>query len=135
MISRKGYTVHRIRLEDLRKAIRKVLEENDMDPSPANDMADRVMSLFGFDKTITDNLLSSEERDIFYMLEDFDILATEEETTNLPSGKNWRIHYWRLKEDKIKDILKEKKEEEKKESRSIYDDLSENVWQQHSVEE
>ncbi|MFP4051441.1 MAG: DUF6015 family protein [Thermoplasmata archaeon] len=127
--------MNRVRLEDLRKAIRKVLEENNMDPSQADEMADRVMSLFGFDKTITDNLLSSDERDIFYLLEDFDILATEEETTNLPSGKNWRIHYWRLKEDKIKDILKEKEEEKKEESKSIYDDLSENVWGEHSVEE
>ena len=127
--------MNRVRLEDLRKAIRKVLEENNMDPSQANDMADRVMSLFGFDKTITDNLLSSDERDIFYMLEDFDILATEEETTNLPSGKNWRIHYWRLKEDKIEEILREKEDEEEEESRSIYDDISDNVWKQHSVEE
>ena len=125
----------RIRLEDLRKAIKKVLKENDMDPSQAEDMADRVMSLFGFDKTITDNLLSSNERDIFYMLEDFDILATEEETTNLPSGKNWRIHYWRLKEDKIRDILKEEKEEKEEKSKSIYEELSDNVWEQHSVEE
>ena len=127
--------MNRVRLVDLRKAIRKVLEENNMDPSQANDMADRVMSLFGFDKTITDNLLSSDERDIFYMLEDFDILATEEETTNLPSGKNWRIHYWRLKEDKIEEILREKEEEAEEEPRSIYDDISDNVWKQHSVEE
>lgn len=127
--------MNRIRLEDLRKAIKKVLEENNMDTSQAKDMADRVMSLFGFDKTITDNLLSSDERDIFYMLEDFDILATEEETTNLPSGKNWRIHYWRLKEDKIKEILKEKEEEEEEEHKSIYDDISDNVWKKHSVEE
>ncbi|MFW6196613.1 MAG: DUF6015 family protein [Thermoplasmatota archaeon] len=127
--------MNRVRLEDLRKAIRKVLEENNMDTSQAKDMADRVMSLFGFDKAITDNLLSSDERDIFYMLEDFDILATEEETTSLPSGKNWRIHYWRLKEEKIREILKEKEEEEKDESESIYDDISDNVWKQHSVEE
>lgn len=81
----------RITLEDLKKAIEKVLEENDMDPNRAGDMAEKVMNLFGYDRSITDNLLSSEERDVFYELEDFDILTTEEETTSLPSGKKWRI--------------------------------------------
>ncbi|MFP4000308.1 MAG: DUF6015 family protein [Thermoplasmata archaeon] len=125
----------RVTIEDLKRAIELVLEDNDMEPTLAEDMAERVMNLFGYDKTITDNLLSPGERDIFYQLEDLDILMTEEETTNLPSGKKWRIHYWILNEEKVRDILEEKTEEEEaeEEKKTVYDDLSDEVWERGSI--
>jgi len=128
--------VARITFEELKKAIKIVLEENEMEPTRAEDMAEKVMNLFGYDKTITDNLLSPEERDTFYKLEDLDILFTEEETTNLPSGKKWRIHYWILNESKIRDLIKteeEEKDEEETEKKTIYDELSDEVWERGST--
>lgn len=117
----------------MKKAIRTALEKKDEDSSRAEDMAETVMNLFGYDKTITDNLLSSEERDVFYQLEDLDLLMTEEETTNLPSGKKWRIHYWLLNEDKIDELLQEKEEkEEEPEKKSIYNEISDEVWERGS---
>jgi len=128
--------VSRIKFEDLEKAIKIVLEERDMEPARAEDMAEKVMNLFGYDKTITDNLLSPDERDVFYKLEDLDILFTEEETTNLPSGKKWRIHYWILNESKINDLLEEESEgedEDGEEKKTIYDELSDEVWERGST--
>jgi len=118
----------------MKKAIETVLEDDDIEPYSAEDMAEKVMNLFGYDKAITDNLLSSEERDIFYKLEDLDILYTEEESTNLPSGKKWRIHYWVLNERKIRKILDREKEdeEEEKEEESIYNGISDKVWERTS---
>ncbi len=105
-----------------------------MEPTRAEDMAEKVMNLFGYDKTITDNLLSPRERDAFYKLEDLDILRTEEETTNLPSGKKWRIHYWILNEDRVREILEENSEiEEEEEEKTVYDDLSDEVWERGST--
>lgn len=119
----------RIRLGELKRALEIVLEERDIEPEEADEIAERVMNLFGYDSVITDNLLSSNERDYFYMLEDFDIVTGEEETAYLPSGKRWRIHYWRLKKNKIKDIIEESEEEEEEpEEPSIYDQLSNDVW-------
>jgi len=128
--------VSRITIEDLEKAIKIVLEEHDMEPTIAEDMAEKVMNLFGYDKTITDNLLSPEERDTFYKLEDLDILFTEEETTNLPSGKKWRIHYWVLNESKIRELLQKEREgedEKDTEKKTIYDELSDRVWERGST--
>ena len=121
----------RITLEKFKKALHTVLEDEDIEPKEIDEMAKTVMNLFGYDKSITDNLLSSGDRDIFYMLEDHDILSTEEESTHLPSGKNWRIHYWKLREDKIEEILKEeeKEEEEVEEEESVYNGISEEVWE------
>lgn len=125
--------VSRVRLRDLKRVLREVLVERNIDEEEADEIAEKVMNLFGYDTTITDNLLSTNERDLFYMLEDYDILATEEETVILPSGKRWRIHYWRLKENKVWDILEEmEKEEEPIEEESIYKRLSDDVWKRAS---
>jgi len=121
----------RVRIEEFKKAVIKVLKDRDIEPEESEVIAEKVMNLFGYDKSITDNILSSRERDLFYMLEDYDILTTEEETAYLPSGKKWRIHYWKIKDDKIKKILSEKKEKEKVEDKSVYDDLSDEVWKRH----
>lgn len=119
----------RITLDEMKEAIERVFEENDIDQYRAEDMAETVMNLFGYDKAITDNLLSSEERDIFYKLEDVGLLSTEEESTNLPSGKKWRIHYWILNERKIRKTLDRKEKEEENEEESIYNDISDKVWE------
>ncbi len=120
----------RVRIEEFKKAVTKVLKDRDIDAEEAEKISEKVMNLFGYDKSITDNLLSSTERDLFYMLEDYDILTTEEETAYLPSGKRWRIHYWKIKDEKIREILAEDEEEveEVEEERSIYDDISDDVW-------
>ncbi|MFW6040468.1 MAG: DUF6015 family protein [Thermoplasmatota archaeon] len=117
----------RIRMEEFKKAVKKVLKERNIGAEESEKIAETVMNLFGYDKTITDNLLSSDERDYFYMLEDYDILTSEEETTTLPSGKRWRIHYWKLKENKIRNILEEK-EEKKEDRKDLYRDLEDEVW-------
>lgn len=118
----------RVRIEEFKKAVTKVLKDRDIEPEEAEKISEKVMNLFGYDKSITDNLLSSGERDLFYMLEDYDILTTEEETAYLPSGKRWRIHYWKIKDEKIREILSEEKKEEVEKESSIYDDISDDVW-------
>lgn len=123
----------RVRLKEFKRAVRKVLQDTDIEPKEAENIAEEVMNLFGYDKTITDNLISSNERNLFYLLEDHDILATEEETAYLPSGKRWRIHYWKIKEKKIRDILAEEEEKEEEE-KDIYEELSDNVWKREKEE-
>ncbi|MFO8110053.1 MAG: DUF6015 family protein [Thermoplasmata archaeon] len=120
----------RIRLDEMKTVLRKVLAQKDISEERAGEIAVKVMSLFGYDTTITDNLLCKDERDLFYLLEEFDIVTAEEEAAILPSGKRWRIHYWRLKENKIRSILEEREAEEteKEEEQDVYDKLSESVW-------
>ncbi len=128
--------MNRVTYKDLKEAIESASIESRTDIDDPDDIAELVINLFGFDKTITDNLLSPRERDIFYKLEDLDILFTEEETTSLPSGKKWRIHYWVLNENKIKELLENKngeKEKERTEEKSIYNDLSDEIWERGST--
>ncbi len=118
----------RITLPMFKKVVRKVLRDTGMEPKEANDIAEKVMNIFGYDNVVTDNILTTEERNHFYLLEDHDILTSEEETVTLPSGKHWRIHYWRIKENKIHEILEEVNEEEEADI-GVYDEIYDEVWE------
>ncbi len=117
----------RITMQVFKKVVRKVLEDSDINTEEADKIAEKVMYMFGYDDMITDNLLKTKDRNYFYLLEDHDILTSEEETVTLPSGRRWRIHYWRIKEKKIRDILEEEENNEEDET-GIYEDVYEDVW-------
>ncbi|MFH1101539.1 MAG: DUF6015 family protein [Methanobacteriota archaeon] len=116
-----------ITVYQLSKAIENALE---IEYSEAKDYANIVMDFFGFEDRIIDNVLTSEERQLFYRLQKAGIISAEREDAVLPSGCPWRIHYWRLEKDTIVHFTKNKKlltrtamRLEKTIQRSIYEDL------------
>jgi len=64
-----------------------------LDNEVAEEMAEHVLNFFGYGERIIDNMLKTDDRDIFYMLEDLGILKTEREETTLYDGREWRINY------------------------------------------
>jgi hypothetical protein len=68
----------------------------------AFDVAMRIMNYFGYSDEIIDNVLDNDDRKLFYFMQDLEILGTRWEEMQLISGKNWRIFYWLLKENKMK---------------------------------
>jgi hypothetical protein len=93
-------------------------------------MAQHVLNFFGYSERIIDNVLEPEDRDAFYMLEDSGILTTEREETTLYDGREWRIHYWMFRKDRIQELVQVAKEREALERPSVYDDVPEDVWNQ-----
>ncbi|NOQ53271.1 MAG: hypothetical protein GQ558_01550, partial [Thermoplasmata archaeon] len=85
---------------------------------------------FGYNDTIIDNILEPEDRDAFYMLEDLGLLMTEREETTLYDGREWRIHYWLFRKDKIDNLVRDPEafDLEEDEMSSIYDDIPEDIW-------
>ena len=67
----------------------------------AKKYAQILVNFFGFEDCIIDNLLTPEERRLFYRLESHGILSSIREETTLHNGNPWRIHYWRLERKKI----------------------------------
>ena len=65
------------------------------------------------------------------MLEDAGILTTEREETTLYDGREWRIHYWLFKRDRIADLMENsvRKDTGADEEEFTYSDLPEDVWQ------
>src|SRR2546426_7804659 len=88
-------------VEDLTRAIRNSIDRSGMKDEEARAMAQHVLNFFGYSERIIDNVLEPEDRDAFYMLEDSGILTTEREETTLYDGREWRIHYWVFRQERI----------------------------------
>lgn len=117
-----------ITIVDVESALMNTLGKKGMSEAEVKKLAIYVMNFFGFDDTVSDNLLKAKDRDVFYTLQDVGILSTFQDQITIKKGKIWRIHYWVLKKS---EILKLANLVEKKESRDefgIYDEMSNDVW-------
>lgn len=117
-------------VEELTKAIRNSIERGDLKEEEAREIAQRVMNFFGYNERIIDNILEPEDRDAFYMLEDSGLLTTEREETTLYDGREWRIHYWLFRKEKIAELLESRKDGniEIVGEKSVYDEVPEDLW-------
>jgi hypothetical protein len=120
-------------VDDLTRAIKNSIrnERRGMPEEEARQMAQHVMNFFGYSERIIDNILEPEDRDAFYMLEDSGLLTTEREETTLYDGREWRIHYWLFKKERILELVEASKVHEEandEEASSVYEEIPEDVW-------
>ena len=94
-----------ITVEKLAAAIKNSPNNEGIEEKKAYDLAHRVLNFFGYSDRIIDNVLEQQDRDAFYMLEDATILTTEREETTLYDGREWRIHYWLFRREKIQELI------------------------------
>jgi transcription initiation factor IIE alpha subunit len=128
--TRKGY-VSTLTVDDLTRAIRNSIDREGMKDEEARSMAQHVLNFFGYSERIIDNILEPEDRDAFYMLEDSGLLTTEREETTLYDGREWRIHYWLFRKDKILELVKAAREKERvalEDPGVVYADVSDDIW-------
>jgi len=118
-------------VKDLTLAIKNSIKNRGMSEEDAYALAQHILNFFGYSDRIIDNILEPEDRDAFYMLEDTGILTTEREETTLYDGREWRIHYWLFRRERIIELMNltdfSKKEEEA--PVSVYDD--EDIWKRN----
>jgi hypothetical protein len=87
-----------VTIEELAEAIRNTLVAHGRLPAEnAESVATQVLNYFGTEEMVLDNVLSNEDRDMFYQLEEEGLLSSEEEDTLVARGKTWRIHYWLMR--------------------------------------
>src|SRR3989304_2148020 len=116
-------------VDDLTRAIKNSIDRTGMKEEEARSMAQHVLNFFGYSERIIDNVLEPEDRDAFYMLEDSGILTTEREETTLYDGREWRIHYWMFRKDRIAELVAaQKAKEEAVRAPSVYDDVPDDLW-------
>ncbi len=92
----------------------------------ADDITTRVLNYFGYHCEIIDNALNQEDRRLFYFLQDPHLLNTNWEEELLPTGRMWRVFYWKINYNEIKRsaqpiIIGE-------EQPDLYESLPEDVW-------
>jgi hypothetical protein len=125
-------------VDELTKAIKNSIDKSGMETEAARAMAKHVLNFFGYSDRIIDNVLEPEDRDAFYMLEDSGLLTTEREETTLYDGREWRIHYWLFRKERIKELVEAAEEKERLEAEEeslVYSEIPEDIWRRNGEEE
>lgn len=91
-------------------------------------LADYLLSFFGFETEVIDNNLDVADRDVFYMLEEEGLLGTRQEEVLIKKGKTWRIHYWVLRVDRIKQLAKGLSARKPEDAFAVYADVPDEIW-------
>lgn len=141
-----------IDLMTLSRAVRRGVGHEGMRREDAEAIAGHILNFFGFNERIIDNVLEPDDRDTFYMLEDCGILETERDETTLYDGREWRIHYWMFRKERILRLAAEEEEMNREDEalaintgvsgayvstlppsnpeNSVYHELADDVWSQ-----
>lgn len=117
----------------LRKALGKILKRRGMEEQEINALAMYLLSFFGFSDEIIDNILDTDDRDVFYMLEEEGILTTSREESYTVRGKAWRIHYWIMRKREILELAKDAPPAQGDQGKGpgefgVYDEVDPRVW-------
>ena len=126
-------------LAELTLAIRRKVDI-EMEVIVAESIAEHALGFFGFSNRIIDNALEPTDRNLFYQLQDYDLLTTESEETTLWDGREWRIHYWKFKPD-ARDFARRamlegaKVPEDEDPYAGIYDDVPTSLWKERMTDE
>ena len=125
-------------LAQLTDAIRHKVDV-DMETSVAETIAEHALGFFGFSNRIIDNALEPTDRNLFYQLQDYDLLTTESEETTLWDGREWRIHYWKFKSNaeelaRLAAAGKASKDDDDPYA-GVYDGVPASLWRERSGED
>ncbi|MEE3269791.1 MAG: DUF6015 family protein [Candidatus Thermoplasmatota archaeon] len=111
----------------------------DMETAVAETIAEHALGFFGFSNRIIDNALEPTDRNLFYQLQDYDLLTTESEETTLWDGREWRIHYWKFKSnaEELARLAAEGTTSKKDDDpyAGVYDDVPSSLWRERSGED
>ncbi len=87
--------------EMLIAALENVYGKKGMDTKDVEELSDFILSFFGYEDYVLDNMLSSSERDVFYNLEELGLLDAHREEVSIIKGKSWRVNQWTYNKDNI----------------------------------
>ncbi len=122
-------------LAQLTQAIKSKVDTS-METTVAESIAEHALGFFGFSNRIIDNALEPTDRNLFYQLQDYDLLTTESEETTLWDGREWRIHYWKFKpnaENFASIVAGDQNNKENDDPYAdIYDGMPADLWRERS---
>ena len=118
-------------LKTLTDAIRNRVDE-EMEQTVAESIAELALGFFGFSDRIIDNALEPTDRNLFYQLQDYELLTTESEETTLWDGREWRIHYWKFKSKRLGEVAKKKVDEVIDPYAGLYDEVPVDIWREQA---
>jgi hypothetical protein len=117
-----------VTMSEMIAALRATVGKRGMPDADLRTLADYLMSFFGFETEAIDNNLDPSDRDVFYMLEEEGLLTTRQEEVLIRKGKMWRIHYWILRVERIKQLAKTLHATAAVDTFAVYNDLPDDIW-------
>ena len=87
-----------ITFEDMKLALMGAINMSNED---AEEYARFFTNFLGYGNSVLDNVLTQEDRDVFYMLENSGLVKGTREETMLLKGTTWRIFHWEFKINEI----------------------------------
>ncbi len=117
-----------VTMSEIRAALRATVGRRGISEEDICALADYLISFFGFDSEVIDNRLDMDDRDVFYMLEEAGLLSTRQEEIHIKKGKLWRIHYWILRTDRIKELATGFGRKPDENVFAVYEGLPEEAW-------
>ena len=122
-------------LAQLTQAIKSKVDTS-METTVAESIAEHALGFFGFSNRIIDNALEPTDRNLFYQLQDYDLLTTESEETTLWDGREWSIHYWKFNTnaENFANLVGQANKDKENEDpyADIYDGMPANLWRERS---
>lgn len=120
-----------VTMEEVNRALMATLGRRGVGTEEVKQIAEYLMSFFGYNTEVIDNMLEPEDRDVFYLLEEEGLLSTRQEEVFITKGKLWRIHYWVLKIDRIRKLGEDVRVIEGDEFEALYNSIGDEVWARH----
>ncbi len=119
-----------VTMDDVVKALGNTMGKRGMSREDQEKLAEWILSFFGYTDEVIDNKLTSEDRDVFYWLEEEGFLTTTQEEVHLKKGKLWRIHYWILKKDQILRMAHQVEEGAggPEDPSAVYNNMNDEMW-------
>ncbi len=113
---------------EVRTALKRTVGRRGISDGELDALAEYVLSFFGYESEVIDNRLDVDDRDVFYMLEEEGLLSTRQEEVFIRKGKLWRIHYWILRTQRIKELARGETPEVVEAAFGFYDKVPDEVW-------
>jgi len=118
---------------EVRAALKATVGRRGISDEELDALAEYVLSFFGYESEVIDNRLDVDDRDVFYMLEEEGLLSTRQEEVFIKKGKLWRIHYWVLRTQRVKELAHGEAVESADEAFGFYDDVPDEVWNRQVI--
>ena len=115
---------------DLAKAMAYLYSRNgtELDVDDLRDTAMQVMQFFGFEREVVGNHLEQDETALMYQLEDAGLIGTRTEEYNLTDGNPWRVNYFILNSEKIREFSSKTVRINQDNASLVYENLPAEAW-------
>jgi hypothetical protein len=90
--------------------------------------ATQIMQFFGFEREVVGNHLEQDEIALMYQLEDIGLVSTRIEEYTLMDGTPWRVNYFILNSEKIREFSSKTVRTNQDNASLVYENLPAEVW-------